>query len=284
MANEVTDRITVGVPWSEEAGGGGGIQEVNGYTGPSVQLDASDVGAVPENQFASTAQRGIVQLATDAQALAGLNSQNAMTPSSTRAAAEDRYERSASSTTSLGAGRFAGETALLTVADIRVLIFWNGATWRSVSTRIAGTVVQRDALTSEGIFADGALWHDIDTGDDTIRNGTAWASDSTGWLSLPLAPGFSGSFRYIRTARQVECRFDITGTISSDSLLTDPMPAGFRPSTEVTGITVVNAYVDPAVARPQASIYVSDGSGLRATGGSNTVSRVRGGGSWMAEG
>lgn len=176
MANEVTDRITVGVPWSEEAGSGGGIQEVNGYTGPSVQLDAADVGAVPANQFASVAQRGIVQLATNAQALAGANSQNAVTPAALRAALVDRHERSATTIGGLGAGRYPGETALLTISDMRLLVFWNGLAWRPAATRLAGTAAQRSALVSQGLITQGFAWRDVDSGAETVWSGSSWVA------------------------------------------------------------------------------------------------------------
>lgn len=130
MANQVTDRVTVGLPWSElpgEAGeivsatatelppgseptvtlggtpsertlefgipvgekgdpGSGSVNSVNGDLGPDVVLDAADVGAVPSTQNATTTQRGIVELATNTEAVTGTDTVRAVTPSGLKAA------------------------------------------------------------------------------------------------------------------------------------------------------------------------------------------------------
>lgn len=69
-----------GIPKGEP--GSGSVNSVNGDTGPDVVLDAADVGAVPDTQFATQSSRGIVELATDAEVIAGTDTQRAVTPSS----------------------------------------------------------------------------------------------------------------------------------------------------------------------------------------------------------
>lgn len=73
-----------GIPKGEP--GDGSINSVNGDLGPDVVLDAEDVGAVPTDQYASTTQRGIVELATNQEAVGGSDSSRAVTPAALKAA------------------------------------------------------------------------------------------------------------------------------------------------------------------------------------------------------
>ena len=73
-------------------GDSGNISSVNGKTTASVTLTAADVSAVATNLLSSETVRGIVQIATIAEVLAGTESGKAVTPAALQAltATEDR--------------------------------------------------------------------------------------------------------------------------------------------------------------------------------------------------
>lgn len=79
-AEDEADRAKAEADRAEIAAGG--VVTVNGKPGPHPVLTAEDVGAVPSPlPAASTAARGIVELATNAEAIARTDTQRALTPS-----------------------------------------------------------------------------------------------------------------------------------------------------------------------------------------------------------
>lgn len=111
--------------------------------------------------------------------------------------------------------------------------------------------------------------------------GRAGGMRDTGWLSLSLAAGYTGSCRYRAVGAVVELRFDISGTVTGDTAVTQALPTEYRPSEEATGITEATAYIDPAGARSLSQVYMAGTGLLRATaGGGPAVSRLRGRAMW----
>lgn len=108
------------------------------------------------------------------------------------------------------------------------------------------------------------------------------ATVDTGWVAIGLESGFTGSCVYRRIGNQVFVRFDISGTISGSTQLTNVFPTAVWPTT--TGVTIYAAgsYFDPATARTQAvSWFAADTGTVRATSPSVAATRVRGHVSWV---
>lgn len=165
--------------------GGGGVTSVDGDTGPNVVLP-----------LATSAKKGVTPLATASEVLAGSVSNKTVTPATLRTHLASRFERVSSTASGLGAGAFVGETALLQVSGMSLSVIWDGSSWSSISGRVAGTEVQRDALSAQGVIPAGTVWVYPD-GTTTTRVGTSWVPDSlvTGRLEImgTISRGSSGT-------------------------------------------------------------------------------------------
>lgn len=136
-----------------------------------------------------------------------------------------------------------------------------------------------------GAVAGQVIWSDADNA-VYVRQGNAWRivwpTPDTGWTGLSLAPGFTGFCEYRVVGTNAEMRFDVTGSVTADALLTSgSTAAAHRPTRQE--IVHGSAYLDPAGARPTGSTYLSGGAGtLRATaGGGPAITRTRGRITWM---
>lgn len=141
-----------------------------------------------------------------------------------------------------------------------------------------GTSTQRTALSTAGQAQNGTYWADTNGTQRLYRyNGTAWvdqAISDSGWQTLTLSGGFTGSAQYRKVGDDVEVKFDVSGSISGDTQLTAAMPAGFyRGSNEITPGTI---YADPAGARGPSQVYLSQSAGTVRAGSTVTASRIRG--------
>lgn len=154
-----------------------------------------------------------------------------------------------------------------------------------------GTTSERTSFTNSA--PEGTIWADTNGGKFLwIKRGNVWdrvdavpnPNDPyiSNWLTTPLASGFTGVARWRRIGMEYEMRFDISGTVTGDTLVV-ARPAGTSLTPEGTGISPATAYIDPATARATSVVYFGD-SGLRATAGgsANPMTRMRGMVLWRA--
>lgn len=136
--------------------------------------------------------------------------------------------------------------------------------------------------------ADGASAWVTSESRQYVRSGGVWhgAFEDTGWLTLGLRAGFTGSCIYRRMSGVVEVRLNVTGAAHTvDQQYTDPLPVGFRPRVAGGVMQPLPSYIIPAGAAPYAHVYVSESSfavHAHAAGASSGISRARSAGQWFA--
>lgn len=155
---------------------------------------------------------------------------------------------------------------------------------RPFTASLGGTIPCTSTTRPSGSWLrPGQTIMETDTGVLFVWTGSAWvaASARTGWTSLALSSGVSGTVEYKIGADMGEVRFDVTGSWSGDvQLTTGSIPAAYRPSGP--SVRAGEAYYDPQSSSPGATVYMSMGSGqLRAAAMGGTVTRIRGDVQWM---
>ena len=162
--------------------GAGNVNTVNTKLGPDVVLTPADLGALPATQFATEAQRGIIELATTTEAAALTDPDRGITPFTLAHVKNQRWEKTGSTIAALGNGLFAGQTALLTLASntFPVEIVWTGSRWEPVSWKLSGSNTQRSAFETSGVCYEGVEWYSTTDKLSYLWSGTVWTSDLSG--------------------------------------------------------------------------------------------------------
>lgn len=167
----------------------GNVNTVNSKFGPDIVLLPSDVGAVPTTQFSTEAQRGIVELATTAEAIALTDTDRAITPRTLAAVGAGRWERTGATIAVIGSGFFAGQTALLVLATtptFPIEVVWTGSRWEPISWKLSGSNSQRTAFEASGVCFEGVEWYSTTDKNSRLWNGSAWVLTLAG--IVPVSP------------------------------------------------------------------------------------------------
>lgn len=168
--------------------GAGNVNTVNTKLGPDVVLTPADLGALPATQFATEAQRGIIELATTTEAAALTDPDRGITPFTLAHVKNQRWEKTGSTIAALGNGLFAGQTALLTLASntFPVEIVWTGSRWEPVSWKLSGSNTQRSAFETSGVCYEGVEWYSTTDKNSKVWSGAIWTLDTAGMT--PIVP------------------------------------------------------------------------------------------------
>lgn len=170
--------------------GAGNVNTVNTKLGPDVVLTPADLGALPATQFATEAQRGIIELATTTEAAALTDPDRGITPFTLAHVKNQRWEKTGSTIAALGNGLFAGQTALLTLASntFPVEIVWTGSRWEPVSWKLSGSNTQRSAFETSGVCYEGVEWYSTTDKLSYFWTGSAWRTALSGFTKLTNLP------------------------------------------------------------------------------------------------
>ena len=119
----------------------------------------------------------------------------------------------------------------------------------------------------------------------TFYNGTwyGWnlvGGNDTGWVDMTLASGVTGSAKYRAKNGTITVQFDTTFSTSGDINMVESLPTEYR-FTSGVGLVGAATYFDPVASRATAVVYIGSNGFLRVTGGGSTVTRARGGVSWV---
>lgn len=192
---------------------------------------------------ASTTNAGIVQLATAAETLAGIDTVRAVTPvgleplrSRLTATVEDFTALTALST----ANSLTGDLAF--VVEGEVYMFWDiTSQWRQLTTARFLSTAARDtayAKSSAVYLRRNVRAVDMSSGIESHRGVSSWVLDDTGWLAAALGTGWSGASGETPQYRRLDQVVYLAGrmTTTAANIMAFQLPVGFRPSVTIVAL------------------------------------------------